>query len=337
MKPRLSRLQRSIGVLALMAACVLLAACGSSSSTSSGDSSSASSSGNGSGAPETKDLKVGVTPVGDFSPIYYAVARGIFRQHGLNVTIDPKGASEVPPLVSNSYQAVSMSWTTFIQAAAQGVPLVAVFPGINGAVDTQTGIYVMPKSGITTPQQLVGKKLAINQPRATFELNSRVALDELGVDSDGVDYQVLPLPTIGDALVAGKVDAAYLVPPFSTIAESRGARLLVDPYRGRALAGSPVAGFAMTQSFAKKNPNTVKAFVASLTQAADELNRSGSYRTFVTSFTSLTPALARQVPQYTFPTTVDVAQLQREADLMAQKGFATRRVDMSSFVTDAGR
>ncbi|HWI74063.1 MAG TPA: ABC transporter substrate-binding protein [Baekduia sp.] len=282
-------------------------------------------------------MKVGVTPVGDFAPIYYAVKQGIFKRHGLKVTIDPKGASEVPPLVSNSYQAVSMSWTTFIQATAQGVPLEAVFPGIDGEPDTQTGIYVKSSSGITSPQQLIGKKLAINQPKATFELNSRVALSANGIDASKVNYQVLPLPTIGDALLAGKVDAAYLVPPFSTIAESKGAKLLVDPYKTSQLAGSPVAGYAVTKDFAKKNPNTVKAFRDSLVEAANQLNASGSYRMFVTSFTSLTSALAKKVPAYRFPTQVDIPKLQKLADLMAGEKFATHKVDIKSFVVGTGQ
>ncbi|KAA9158085.1 ABC transporter substrate-binding protein [Amycolatopsis acidicola] len=280
----------------------------------------------------TMTLKVGVTPVGDFAPIYYAKEKGIFARNGLDVTIDPKGASEVPPLVSGDYQAVSMSWTTFVQAAAQGVPLRGVFPGITGAPATQTGIYVLPSSGITNPKQLEGRTLAINQPKATFELNSRVALKNLGVDVDKVKFQVLPLSTIADALAAGKVDAAYLVPPFSTQAEAKQAGLLVDPYQGGALAGTPVAGYMMTSQFVQANPKAVTAFKASLTQAADELNKSGSYRDFVTSYTQLTPELAAKVPAYVFPTSIDVAKLQAEADLMAAEGFATKKIDISQFL-----
>ncbi|MBQ0825113.1 ABC transporter substrate-binding protein [Streptomyces tagetis] len=279
-------------------------------------------------------LKVGVTPVGDFAPLYYAKDKGIFTKNGLDVTIDPKGASEVPPLVSNSYQAVSMSWTTFIQATAQGVGLRGVFPGIDGAPDTQTGIYAMPSSGIGSAKDLEGKTVAVNQPKATFELNSRVALKEAGVDVDKVKFQVLPLSVMGDALVSGKVDAAYLVPPFSTQVQDKDAKLLVDPYE-KTLKGMPVAGYVMTDTFVKENPKAAKAFVAALTEAADELNKNDSYRDFVTTYTKLTPELAQQVPNYTFPTAIDVAKLQEEADLMAQEGFATKKVDIASLLLDA--
>lgn len=312
-------LVRKVRVLALLVAALActtaLAGCGNSSSSGAG----------------SMTMKVGVTPVGDFAPLYYAQAKGIFAKNGLNITIDPKGASEVPPLVSNSYQAVSMSWTTFIQATAQGVPLRAIFPGIDGAANTQTGIYVMPNSGINSTKDLVGKSLGINQPKATFELNSRVALKADGVDPNQVKFQVLPLSTIGDALVAGKTDAAYLVPPLSTQAEAKGAKLLVDPYQGQ-LAGSPVAGFAMTNSFLQQNPKAAAAFTKSLTEAANELNSTDSYRQFITTFTQLSPDLAAKVPDYHFPTTVDVNKLQMEADLMTDEGFATKKVDISKLV-----
>lgn len=279
-------------------------------------------------------LKVGVTPVGDFAPVYYAKDKGIFAKNGLDVTIEPKGTSEVPQLLSDTYQAVSMSWTTFIQASAQGVPLRGVFPGISGAPETQTGIYVMPSSGITSAKELTGKKVAINQPKAGYELTSRVALKDAGVDVDKVDFQVLPLSTIGDALVAGKVDAAYLVPPFSTQAEAKRATLLVDPYQQPRLAGLPVAGYVMTTRFAEANPKAVVAFRTSLAQAARELNATNSYRSFITTFTQLPPELAAKMPVYVFPTTIDLGKLQTEADLMAEAGFATKKVDVSQLVLE---
>ncbi|SET88111.1 ABC transporter substrate-binding protein [Nonomuraea wenchangensis] len=315
-----------LGVVALACTVGLSACGGSGGSGGSGDS-------GGSGESGTTAMKVGVTPVGDFAPIYYAKEKGIFAKNGLDVTIDPKGASEVPPLISGSYQAVSMAWATFIQASAQGVPLRAIFPGINGAADTQTGIYVMPSSGISSVKDLEGKNVAINQPKANFELNSRVALQEAGVDVDKVQFQVLPLATMADALVAGKVDAAYLVPPFSVQAEDKKAKLLLDPYAGR-LAGSPIAGYVMSEAFVKQNPKAVAAFKASMAEAAEQLNTSKSYRDFVTTYTKLTPELAAKVPAYEFPTAIDVEKLQAVADLMAEAGFATKKVDISQLLVD---
>ncbi|WP_028267863.1 ABC transporter substrate-binding protein [Arthrobacter sp. MA-N2] len=284
------------------------------------------------GAPEISTMKIGVTPVGDFAPIYYAKAKGIFEKHGLNIDIDPKGASEVPPLVANSYQAVTMSWTTYIQAVAQNVPLKAVFPGIDGEPDTQTGIYTMKTSGITTAGQLAGKSLAVNQPRATFELNSRIVLQEKGLDPSKVNFQVLPLPTLVDALAGGKVDSAYLLPPFSTIAESKGAQLIIDPYKD-SLTGSPIAGYVMTADFVQKNPRTVAAFQAAMKEAADALNADPKvYRDFVTTYTTLTPELAQKVPAYVFPTAVNTEKLQELADVMAKEKFSTRTVDISKTI-----
>lgn len=307
----LPRRNRAIGVAVLMV--VALAGCGSGSSAE---------------GEETTKLTVGVTPVGDFAPIYYAQQNGIFEKNGLDVTIDPKGASEVPPLVSNSYQAVSMSWTTYIQAVAQGVELQGLYPGISGAPDTQTGIYVMPESGITSPEQLEGKSLGVNQPKATLELNSRVALNDLGVDDSKVDFTVIPLSTLGDALVEGKVDSAYLLPPFSTLAAAKGATLLVDPYEDR-LSGLPIAGYVMTKKFIEENPETVEAFVASMDEAVEALNQPGAYQEFIPTFTELSGDLAKSVPVFTFSTEVDEEKLQLQADLMAEEGFATKQISVA--------
>lgn len=332
MTPQRNRGQLLPALVIAMGTALALAACsGTSVSTSTPAASEPS------GEPETSELLVGVTPVGDFAPIYYAVAEGIFEKNGLKVTIDPKGASEVPPLLANSYQAVSMSWTTFIQAAAQDVPLRPVFPGITGGPDTQTGIYVMPDSGVENADDLVGKTIAINQPKASAELNSRVSLDDAGVDPESVTFQVLPLPTLVDSLSTKKVDAAYLFPPFSTQAEDLGAKLIVDAYDG-SLDGTPVAGFVMTADFVANNPNTIAAFQKSLTEATATLSGDTDlYREFITTYTQLTPEVAQKVPAYTFPSTIDVERLQDLADIMAEKKFSTQKIDVSeSLVQPAG-
>ncbi len=281
-------------------------------------------------------MTVGVTPVGDFAPLYYAQSKGYFTKVGLSVTIDPKGSSEVPPLLSNSYQAVSMSWPTFIQAIAQGVGLTGVFPGITGEPKTQTGIYAMPSSGITTAKQLAGKSIAINQPKSSAELNARVSLTDAGLDPTKNTFPIYPITAEGDALVAGKVQAAYLVPPFSTEAAAQGAKLVLDAY-GSSLKGTPVAGFVMSDTFVKQNPNSVKAFQKALSEAAAALTKSPSlYRSFIQTYTTLTPDQAQQVPAYTFATSIDDSKLQKLSDLLYKYTFSTQKITASKYILQPG-
>jgi NitT/TauT family transport system substrate-binding protein len=189
----------------------------------------------------------------------------------------------------------------------------------------------MPDKGIEQPEDLAGHTLAVNQPKATLELNSRVALDDVGIDPDDVNFQVIPLSTMVDALVGGQVDSAYLLPPFSTLAEAQGAEMVLDAYAG-VLEGSPIAGYVMTCEFAEDNPNTVAAVQLVMTEAAEAMNDPAEYRSFIPTYTSLTAELAEQAPAFEFPTTIDVDSLQEYADLMTKYEFATREVDIAEAI-----
>lgn len=282
---------------------------------------------------ERPDVTVSVTTVGDFAPVYYALSNGIFEKYGLHVTMAEKALSEVAPLLADEYQMESISYSTYVQAVAQGVPLQAVADGITGVPNTQTGIYVMDGSDIKEPKDLAGRTVAINQPKATFEFNSRVSLSDAGVDPDSVNFQVLPLSSMVQALASGKVDAAYLVPPFSTMAEAQGAHLLLDAYTGT-LEGTPIAGYTTTQQFAKSNPKTVEAFQKAVAEASEFLAANPDvYRQFVTTYTEIAPDVAAQLPAYNFGSSVNVEGLQTVADLLAEYNFASKKIDVASTVS----
>ena len=52
------------------------------------------------------------------------------------------------------------------------------------------------------------------------------------------------------------------------------------------------------------------------------------------TFTKLTPELAQKVPVYQFPTSIDVDKLQFVADLMADKGYAEKKVTIKDVINN---
>lgn len=315
------------GLAALLAGALSLAACGG------GDEQTASPGGDPDEI-EHPELAVGVTPSLTFAQVFYADAEGIFDEHGLDVELVPKGSSDVPPLLAGEYQIGTMAGATYIQALAEGFPLRALYPGVEGHTGA-ISIMTMPGSGIEALDDLDGAAVAINQPGAAFEIFTRILLEDAGVGQDSVEFTTIPFSSMVEALVGGQVDAAVLTAPYNTIAEDQGAALAVDPFDGP-LDGAPIAGFTVTEEFAGQNPNTVEAFVAAMDEAVERLNAltDEEYAAFLPTFTSVEADVAARVVRPEYTTRVDVEQTQALADVMADIGAIREEVDIEAAVVD---
>ena len=236
----MQRSSRATVALTATALCLLsLTACGGSSSDTA-DAPATSASG---GGPETTEITVGVQPFAEVSAFYLAVQEGIFEEEGLTVTPEVAaggGAGLIPGLVSGDLHFAYSNYVSVVQAASRGLPLRVVRENDRPGVQ---GLYSLPASGITSPADLAGKKVAINGLGNIMELTTRAALDENGVDPDSVSFVELPPADFLSALKLGNVDAAWLVEPFVSIGtKTEQAQLVLDVFDGPT-AELPVAGW----------------------------------------------------------------------------------------------
>lgn len=319
--------RRTFALLPIVALTAALTACGSSApaATSTGD--AANTAANTGGVTK---ITVGALPVGDYAAAYYAKAKGLFSAQGLDVTITPiqGGANSAPALLKGDFDIAVTNWISYVQAVGQKIPLRAVLPAASGAPGF-SGIVALPNSGVTKPADLKGKVIAVNNLKALSELTSRVSLQENGVDPASVKFTQMPLPDMGAALANGSVQAAWVVEPFLTITQSKGAKVIVDPYAGK-LKGAPIGGWSTTEKFAAANPGTLDKFARAMGEASKALEDDKTFREFLPSYSGLTPELAAR---QTFPKTagtINQAQLDDLAKTMADLGWITQTPDLGS-------
>ncbi|MDO5681384.1 MAG: ABC transporter substrate-binding protein [Propionibacteriaceae bacterium] len=241
-----------------------LTACGGGSSTGSGG-------GTGDGAPETKDITVGVFP--SFNGLGGAIANtsGKFTDKGLTpkVTTFATPAEATPQLLGGQVHFALMDMTVPILAASRGVPLVMVAPGTSGKIPEHSGdigfvnLWVRKDSPFQSPKDLTDATVAVPQINSQIWQDVRAAIDADGGDSSKTKFMEAP-NTIA-ALKAGQADA-------TTTAEPGGTRTLTDgdlrPLAPIESAGGATAyAFVATRQFVTANPNTVKAFVDAIIEA----------------------------------------------------------------------
>ena len=158
--------------------------------------------------------------------------------------------------------------TGAVTAAVKGVPLVIV-AAISEEDDAfySSPYVVMDASPIRSVKDLKGKTIGLNGLREAFELGSRLALLDAGLDPDrDVKWAVVPPPNMGEALRTGKVDLVSLSQPFyAAEAANGGIRTLFTQHTATGFKDEFLLYF--NPDFVKKNRDAMRAFLSDFVAA----------------------------------------------------------------------
>lgn len=292
------------------------------------------------GAPETTDLTIGFIPVADQAGLIQAINKGYFEAEGLKVTPQTAqgGAAALPAMVAGDLQGVFGTYPSFLLAQQNVAEMKIVALGVQGSEDF-AGVFVNPTANIRSPQDLVGKKLAVNTLNNTGDLSIKSVLKEQGVDPAQVEFIEMPFPDMSAALERGAIDAAWVVEPFQTQMTEAGMTKLFSNFSGRT-ATAPLAGVGMTAQFVEDNPNTVAGFARAMEKANADLARDPEVvREMVPTYSQTSPEVAAKMSlpvwEPGFPT---AEKIQVWNDVMVDLGSLQQPVDLTEMIfTPEGR
>jgi NitT/TauT family transport system substrate-binding protein len=327
---RLPRLHRAsiTGLAALTVLALTATGCGGSKDS---DSAKAGSSG-----PEKTTLNVGMLPVADAAQLKIAIDKGLFKAQGLTVKsqVLAGGAEAIPKLKSGNLDFSFGSYVPFFLAQASGgINLRIVADAFQSAPGTHV-ILVAKDSPIHSIADLKGKKVGVNVKRNLSSLMVQATLQPNGVMlDDDKDFVAVPFPNMEAALKNHSVDAVQAVEPFNTqLQKSIGARLITDLSSGPT-QDFPIAGYATTQEFAKKNPKTVAAFQRAINAAQTMLTDRKVLEQALPGYTAIDAATATTLHYGSYPTSLNTTRLQRVADIMEQYKYLTKPFDVKPLVS----
>lgn len=329
-----SRCHKPLSLLGVTVLGAVLAGCGV---LSGSDAEEGDSGGSGEGLEQTS-IQVGYLPIVDVAALHRAQLAGYYEQEGLDVELVQiqGGAVSIPQMVSGDLDATWSNWTALFQAQAQGIGDFRLINAGYEAGENTLLIMTKPDSPIKGPQDLAGKRIAINTFRNIAELTTRSALETNGVDPNSVQFVDLPFPDMIPALQNGQVDAAQFAEPFITqAATSFGAVSVLDAAAGPT-EGIPFAGVAITDEFAQQNPNTVSAFQRALDRAQADLADRSVVEETVPTYSRIDPATASLINLGTWPTSLNETRLQRVSDLMREYGVLTEDLDVGPMLLRRG-
>jgi NitT/TauT family transport system substrate-binding protein len=186
---------------------------------------------------------------GAFAPIWITHDAGFFKKNGLDVNLlfIPGGPTAAAGMIAGELQAVAMAGPAVVSSNLAGTDLVM----IAGIVNT-FAFQVITVKGITTPNQLKGKRVGVNRFGAAPDIAARYALRKIGIDPSEVTIlQLGEQSTRLAAMKAGQLEAAIVLPPITTIAQREGMNVLLD--MSELGAEFQITGLASSQSFISKN------------------------------------------------------------------------------------
>jgi ABC-type nitrate/sulfonate/bicarbonate transport system substrate-binding protein len=207
-------------------------------------------------------VKFGVLTTASQAAFYVGAKKGIFAKYGFDVEVQPlaTGVQANQALAAGQADWSGGGVESTVVAWATGLPFKAYSMYAKGG--DSYGILVRKESGIASPKDLKGKKVAVPQGTAPAQGLNQI-LKEAGLPRDAVARVNANYGNMGQMLISGAVDAMAGLEPFLTLTEEKmegkGALLL---RMGKHVQGGGL--FLITDKWAAANPTKVTDAVAAL-------------------------------------------------------------------------
>jgi NitT/TauT family transport system substrate-binding protein len=292
-------------------------------------------------------ITVAVVPGIDTAPVRVAVTGGLFRQHGLKVTVKDYQSldAEFRALTSRQVQVAVGDYTGFFYEQATGRASLRLIADGYDAAPNSLAILTLPGSGISTPQQLQGQPGGVATPSAQvipyshavpYDIQTLAAEEVLqndGVSPSSVNWIQMPAANMIGALRSGRVKAILAAEPYILEAEKQlGAIEVMDASSG-VTSGLPMSGYFSLASYAQANPSAVRAFADALDQAQSDCAQRGQVQPLLSSLAGMSRGDAALVTLGTYPTSVNVGQVERVARLMYDSGMISSPLSVSALTS----
>jgi NitT/TauT family transport system substrate-binding protein len=319
-----------IGALAaILPAAGLLAGCGGGSGGSGGGSSPSSSTGT---------LTVGIPPVTDIGNLYAAQSLGYFKDRGLTVKITflNGGAALIPAMESGSVDLGQSNLVSVLQAQQQNLGIKCFAGAWRSPTAPQLSLVVGAKyaSSIRTPAGLAGKTVAVNALNNSNQLLTEAYLKAHGVNPASVHFVGLMYPDMPAALSSGRVAAAIVDEPFTTIVTTaQGAKILAAEPDQAIAPHALYSCWVAPANWITAHRQQAAKFVAAIQQANSYIAAHPAYLpTILPKYTAVTSKLAGHVTLPDFTTTITAADVEPWAKAAAEFKLTNSLIAPSSII-----
>ncbi|OXS61816.1 hypothetical protein B1A99_04200 [Cohnella sp. CIP 111063] len=266
MKNHLAKSKWILSAVAVTMAIAVLNGCGKNDNEASPAAVSPSSSNAGSGDKSLKKVTFAYAGGTCEAPIYTAIEKGFFKEEGLDVELVQMDFETLKSGISSGKVDGTVGNFAWFKPIEQGLDV-----KVTGGLHAGCIQLVAPKGkGISTLQDLKGKKIGVDVIGGGPQITLSIALKQNGIEPTDIDWRAYPSQQLSTAADKGDIDAFIVWDPAAQQALDTGnfVRLLSnghdEPFKSGYCCYSVVSG-AVT----KKDPEKAAAITRALLKSAE--------------------------------------------------------------------
>jgi NitT/TauT family transport system substrate-binding protein len=269
----------------------------------------------------------------------YGIEQGFFEKRDLEVELTPSqgGATVVPAVVAGDTDIAGSNLVSVLLAQGKDIPVTIVAPGTfvrNQRSQDFSAILAAGDSDIRSPADLEGKTLAVNTLKNVAELAAKASLAKQGVDVSKIELAEVDFPDMNGALTQGRVDAAFQIEPFVSLAMEEGHRIVDRPYVGTK-PGLQIGCYFTSEQYLSENEDVVERFQQGVADTAAAIaDDPDGFRKFLPEASEIPPPAAEQAVLPAWKAENDQASLELTAELMERYGVVEEKPDTSDAVVE---
>jgi NitT/TauT family transport system substrate-binding protein len=333
---------KKISAALVVTASLVLAGCGSSDT-------GAGSEGGGTAPADTATLKVATIGIAADAAIQMAIDKGYFEEENLNVEVSVVANPPAAIAAAQSGQ-LDLAFTPSIpllNAMSQNVPL-KVIAAVDGFAEDalqqedmskvdDTGLFVPAGSDISSPKDLEGKTVSVPARKAQMEVTVSKVVKDAGGDPAKVNWMVLDPASALQSLDSKRIDAAALVSPFTSQAESKGHVRLASPAVQFFQKGA-VDLWVANPNTAEKKSEQMAAFARAIYKANDYANNHlEEAQDVAAKVTGVPLETVKAGPLTYWASEVRLEDIQRANKQMVELGFLAKEVPLDDSLIFTGK
>jgi NitT/TauT family transport system substrate-binding protein len=204
------------------------------------------------------------TPSFANSDVAVAQAEGYFAKEGLVVHVDnlSSGVPVVQGVVGGSLDIGASSVEPVVNAASQGAPVQII-----GSYANKLTVSMVTPTSITSPAQLRGKRLGIQQVGAFREVMTRMVIEGAGLTTSDVTYVPSSSSAYIDELLDGTIQSAVLQEEQVLKVLKKDSKLHVLVNLAQQHPDYFYGAYVVSTSWLASNESTAEKFLTAITMA----------------------------------------------------------------------
>ena len=282
-------------------------------------------------------ITVGLMRIDDSFPFYVAQKEGLFEKHGVTVELQNfSSARDLSTALQGGELDALMTDPVVTALSLKGGTDVRIVAMALGAVPEEGRFLVIsaPESGITSPEQLEGRNIAISNNTMMDYLVEQYE-NTLGLDKTAITTVNMPdLMLRTTTLLEGtEIDAAILPDPLAAYAVAEGANVVIDDTKLDENFSQSVV--TVTADAIQNNRAAVDAMLDAYNEAIELINANpDEYRTFALECANVPEALAETypTPSFTAESIPDEAAIAQVNSWMVERGLLDKAYTYTEMV-----